>query len=105
MTDLAHLKKTPAPAPTWVAIYREAAIDEKLDASTPTRRAMLVARAILEEAPSANREIFVRRFAVALDREPLRLYELERQVSPGAPVEQVNDHIAHRVNLAMRGLL
>lgn len=102
--SLDHLKKAPAPPPMWVAILRDAAIDEKLDASTPTRRALLVATAILEDAPSANRDTFVRRFAVALDREPLRLYELERQVSPGGPVEQVEDHIQRRVEMAMRGI-
>lgn len=104
MTDLAHLKKTPAPPPMWVAIYRDAAVDERLDESTPTRRALLVATAILEDAPSTNRETFIRRFAVALDREPLRLYELERQVSPGGPVEQVEDHLKRRVEKAMQGL-
>lgn len=102
--SLEHLKKAPAPAPTWVALLRDAAIDERLDEATPTRRALLVARAILEDAPSENRETFVRRFAVALDREPLRLYELERHVSPAAPVEQVEDHIARRVERAMKGL-
>ena len=102
--SLAYLKKPPAPAPTWVAILRDAAIDEKLDEATPTRRALLVATALLEDAPSANCETFVRRFAVALDREPLRLYELERQVSPAGPVEQVEDHLAYRVERAMKGL-
>jgi hypothetical protein len=102
--SLDYLKKAPSGPPTWVAILRDAAIDERLDEATPTRRALLVATALLDDAPSANRETFVRRFAVALDREPLRLYELERQVSPAAPVEQVEDHIAYRVERAMRGL-
>jgi len=88
---------SPHQAPTWVVILRDAAIDEKLDASTPTRRALLVATALLDDAPSENRETFVRRFAVALDREPLRLYELERHVSPAGPVEQIEDHLKHRV--------
>lgn len=82
--SLDHVKKAPAPPPMWVAILREAAIDEHLDTATPSRRALLVARAILDDAPSENRETFVHRFAVALDREPLRLYELERHVSPAA---------------------
>lgn len=102
--NLTHLKKTPAPPPPWVAILRAAAIDERLDAATPSRRALLVAMEILDDAPSANREIFARRFAVALDRDPLSLYELERQVSPGGPVEQVEDNLKRRVELAMRGL-
>lgn len=104
MKHLAHLTKTPAPAPTWVAILRDAAIDDRLDGSTPTRRAVLVATAILEDSPSANRETFLHRFAVALDQQPLRLYELERQVSPGGPVEDVADDLQRRADRAMRGL-
>lgn len=102
--SLEYLKKAPSGPPMWVAILRDAAINERLDAATPTRRALLVAAALLDDAPSANRETFVRRFAVALDRDPLRLYELERHVSPAGPVEQVEDYIAHRVERAMMGL-
>ncbi len=104
MITLNHTKKAPSPAPTWIAVYRDAAVDERLDATTPSRRALLVATALLEDVPSPNRDTFVRRFAVALDREPMRLYELERQVSPAAPVEQVADHLALRVDRAMKGL-
>lgn len=101
---LAHLHKEPAPAPTWIRLFMAAVEDESLDlAAEPSRRASLVAAELVPATKSDERPTWVRRFAALLDREPLRLYELERVASPLAPIETMDDRIIEGVRRAVRG--
>ena len=97
-----HLPKPQQPPPAWVALFMRAANDESLDAVTPSRRAVLVAEECLT-VPSKNLELHRHRLAVALDREPMHLYQTEREVSPLAPVEVVENTWKANLHRAMVG--
>lgn len=103
--SLAYLSKTPAPPPAWVALFKRGQADSARFADTvPSRRALLVAEALIPASDDAGRPETVRLVAVVLDDDPAHyLYDFERQVSPGAPIETVDDHIHAAVDRVLRG--
>ena len=103
MKALAHLHKEPCPPPSWTRLFMQAAHDESLDRVAPSERARLVAAALVPESRSTERPSWIHRLAVVLDREPLRLYELEREVSPAGPIEAISEHWKERTERVMRG--
>lgn len=101
--SLARLRKEPRPAPTWIRIFMAAVEDASLDATEPSRLAYLVARSLVPESKSESRPTWIHRFAVLLDREPMRLRELEREISPEGPLVELTKHWNERVDRVMRG--
>lgn len=101
---LPHTRKEPAPAPAWVRIFRDSVVDDRLDERTPSRRAYLVADELTAPTSSpADRARIVHRFAVGLDLAGAVLYEIERTVSPLAPIETSTDAIERRLRAVMHG--